>query len=156
MEETELESGETQITGQSSGKPWNNKLCLHGQPIHIPRVGYGKVKASAALMAATWRPFCVPPPRWRRLSHSHSGSGFGPDTVVMPDRAVGPLLDRFSLDAGLSGHQRRELMLFFLLVIRGVATAKVGAGPTVNEDCKNQFSESRRDIVDTQNYFQVI
>ena len=47
MEETELESGETQITGQSSGKPWNNKLCLHGQPIHIPRVGYGKVKASS-------------------------------------------------------------------------------------------------------------
>ena len=85
-----------------------------------------------------------------------SGSGFGPDTVVMPDRAVGPLLDRYSLDGGLSGHQRRELMLFFLLVIRGVATAKVGAGPTVNEDCKNQFSESRRDIVDTQNYFQVI
>lgn len=66
-----------------------------------------------------------PPPQWPQLSHSHSRPGFGTDMVVMADRAL-RLLSRHSLDGGL-GHQKREtLMLFFLLVTRGVATAKWG------------------------------
>lgn len=148
MEEIEIESGETQDHRAEFWRAleWQGQLCLHGHPTYIPCVGYGEVKASAALMAATRRPFCVPPPQWPQLSHSHSGPGFGIDTAVMADRALRPLLSRHSLDGGLSGHQERELMLFFLLVTRGVATAKAGAGPTVHEGCKNQFSESRRDI----------
>lgn len=148
MKETELEPGETQ---DHRAEFWRalerqGKLCLYGHPMHIPCMGYGEVKASAALMATMQRPFRVPPPQCPRLSHSHSGSGFGTDTAVKADRAVGPLLSRHRLDGGFSGHQRRERVLFFLLVTRGVAKAKVGAGPTVHEGCKNQFSESRRDI----------
>lgn len=66
------------------------------------------------------------------------GFGFGTDMVVMADRALRPLLSSHSLDGGLSGHQKRELMLFFLLVTRGVATAKWGAGPTVHEGCRTR------------------